>query len=401
MKKKLCIFLCIIFLTVFVITYAVNGATVEEILQEKKNNLIDKIDTTTNEIGQLQGEITDVSDELQQLNEKIAKYQQEINNLNAQSLQLEVKVKDAQDQLTKAEENYKKQKRLLEKRIVAIYEAGETVYLDVLLKAKSIEQFISSYYYLTEISRYDKELVEKILNDKQEIEIKKQNLLEQQEQLQLMRTSKERTAVTLQNTKAVRNSYLNQLNDQQQGKQKDLEQYEKEMQELEQDILDISLSSMNEDYIGGELAWPVPGYSTITSPYGMRIHPIFNVQRMHTGVDIGAPTGASTIAVNGGVVTLATYSASYGNYVMIDHGGGVVTLYAHASELNVSVGDIVKAGDVIMKVGSTGWSTGPHLHFEVRINGNTVNPLPYITKTNSENDLNNDTTNDITNSIIN
>ena len=133
-------------------------------------------------------------------------------------------------------------------------------------------------------------------------------------------------------------------------------------------------------YVGGTFAWPAPGYYTITSPYSMRLHPIIKVYRLHTGMDIGAPMGSYAIAANDGIVTKATYSYSYGNMVMIDHGGGVSTLYAHGSEILVSVGDTVKRGDPILKVGSTGWSTGPHLHFEIIINGNTIDPYPFVTR---------------------
>jgi len=132
-------------------------------------------------------------------------------------------------------------------------------------------------------------------------------------------------------------------------------------------------------YVGGTFAWPAPGYYTITSEYGMRLHPILKIYRSHSGLDIGAPTGADIIAANDGVVIKSTYMSSYGNVIMIDHGGGVVTVYAHGSELVAKLGDTVKRGDVILKCGSTGWSTGPHVHFEIRINGKTIDPFPYIT----------------------
>ena len=123
----------------------------------------------------------------------------------------------------------------------------------------------------------------------------------------------------------------------------------------------------------------MPGYTRITSSYGMRIHPITGVFKLHTGVDVGAPEGANFIAVNDGVVVKAEYNTAYGNMVLISHGGGISTLYAHGSEIVVELGQIVKRGDVVLKVGSTGYSTGAHAHFEVRKNGATVDPLPYIT----------------------
>ena len=132
-------------------------------------------------------------------------------------------------------------------------------------------------------------------------------------------------------------------------------------------------------YIGGELAWPVPGYTRISSKYGMRTHPITGVYKLHTGVDISAPMGANFIAANDGVVTKAGMNSAYGNMVIIDHGGGISTLYAHGSEILVQVGQVVKRGDAVLKVGSTGYSTGPHAHFEVRMDGVVTDPMPYIT----------------------
>ena len=127
------------------------------------------------------------------------------------------------------------------------------------------------------------------------------------------------------------------------------------------------------------MAWPVPGYTRITSAFGMRTHPITGIYKLHTGTDIGAPMGVSFIAANDGIVTYAGYNGAYGNMVIVDHGGGITTLYAHGSEILTEVGAIVTQGTPVLKVGSTGYSTGPHAHFEVRINGQYVEPLDYIT----------------------
>ena len=123
----------------------------------------------------------------------------------------------------------------------------------------------------------------------------------------------------------------------------------------------------------------------------MRTHPITGIYKLHTGVDLGAPMGANFIAANDGVVTKAGYNGAYGNMVIIDHGGGISTLYAHGSEILVTVGQTVKKGDNILKVGSTGYSTGAHAHFEVRVNGQPVNPLPYITSNTKTEEINNNT----------
>ncbi len=126
------------------------------------------------------------------------------------------------------------------------------------------------------------------------------------------------------------------------------------------------------------MQWPIYGHYTITSNYGMRTHPITGVYKLHTGVDISATIGSDFTAIADGIVVKAEYNGAYGNMVIIDHGGGVQTLYAHGSQIIAQVGQEVKAGDIVLKVGSTGYSTGPHAHFEVRINGSPVNPLDYV-----------------------
>ena len=134
----------------------------------------------------------------------------------------------------------------------------------------------------------------------------------------------------------------------------------------------------NFTYTGGQLAWPIPGYNNITSNYGMRIHPIYHVPKLHTGIDVGAPKGASFVAAEDGVVILAKYNGGYGNCVIINHGNGITTLYGHGTSILVSNGQTVKRGQPVLTVGSTGTSTGNHAHFEVRKNGSPVDPLPYL-----------------------
>jgi murein DD-endopeptidase MepM/ murein hydrolase activator NlpD len=131
-------------------------------------------------------------------------------------------------------------------------------------------------------------------------------------------------------------------------------------------------------YVGGEMMWPVPGQYKITSPFGNRLHPISKQYKMHTGIDISGPKGTPVVAAQTGTVVYANWFGSYGKAIIVDHGGGITTLYAHNDTINVSVGSVVKKGDNIALLGSTGYSTGPHLHFEVRINGEYVEPLTYV-----------------------
>jgi murein DD-endopeptidase MepM/ murein hydrolase activator NlpD len=161
---------------------------------------------------------------------------------------------------------------------------------------------------------------------------------------------------------------------------KELERQEDKLlaqsKEFEKKIIALQSSSK---YIGGKIGWPSPGYYKITSPYGYRNHPILKKKKLHTGIDIAVPKGSDIIAANAGKVIYSGYNGGYGNTIIIDHGGKISTLYAHNSKLLVKVGDEVEKGVAVAKSGSTGLSTGPHLHFEVRENGQHVDPMKYLT----------------------
>ena len=166
---------------------------------------------------------------------------------------------------------------------------------------------------------------------------------------------------------------------------KNNEEIDKMIDELQADadamtntIINAGSSSGNSQYIGGVLAWPTPSTSYITSPFGYRTHPISGTYKFHTGIDIGASRNSAIIAANDGKVILSGWNGGYGKCIVVDHGGGITTLYAHCNSLYVGVGAYVSRGQTIAAVGSTGNSTGPHLHFEVRVNGSYKNPLNYV-----------------------
>ena len=214
---------------------------------------------------------------------------------------------------------------------------------------------------------------------KKTIDLSRQKLEKEKKELAVIAETQTRTARTLQNTKKLRESFIEKLSEDEKQLQNKIDEINTQYEMINRQILLAAMEGLDTQYIGGELAWPVPGYTRITSNYGMRVHPITHQYKLHTGVDIGAPEGANFIAANDGIVVRSEMNIAYGNMVIIDHGGGISTLYAHGSEILVQVGQTVKRGEPILKVGSTGYSTGPHAHFEVRINGITVNPLPYIT----------------------
>ena len=232
---------------------------------------------------------------------------------------------------------------------------------------------------ISELASYEMDLLDDMQNKKNEIELSKVKLEQDREKLATIKANQSKTATILENTKTVRENFISKLSDKEKEIQTQIDEYNTRFEEINKEILELAQGSIAAEYIGGELAWPVPGYTVITSKYGMRTHPITGVYKLHTGVDIRAPMGADFIAANDGIVTKASYNSAYGNMVIIDHGGGVSTLYAHGSEILVEVGQVVKRGDKVLKVGSTGYSTGPHAHFEVRLNGVVTDPMPYIT----------------------
>lgn len=354
-------------------------------LRSQQDQLETQIDASNIELELVKEDLSNLVYEISELNDKIISQEIEIEQLTEQEETLASQIETTEAELEVATEKFNNQEEMLEKRLVALYEAGETNYLDVLLTSRSITEFISNYYMISEIVTSDTELLETVKTKKEELEVSKLNLEKAKKELSDSRESKEKKAVSLENMRVIKNSYINQLSEEEKSIQAEIAEYQSAVKRVEAEIVTASNLDIGVDYVGGVMAWPVPGYTRITSEYGMRTHPITGIYKLHTGVDISAPIGANFIAANDGVVVKAEYNTAYGNMVLINHGGGVSTLYAHGSEIVVQVGQEVKRGDVVLKVGSTGYSTGAHAHFEVRINGQYQNPLPYITST-SENE---------------
>ena len=389
MRKFLCIVLAFIIICTYIsVVYAEDNTTNETNttdssnitdLQTQQQDLQDQIQQSHEDLEEVQSQLSENLQQIEKLDERIRESENEIEKLDAQVTELQEEITSIQSQLDVAEKNYEKQKDIMEKRLIAIYEAGDTKYLDVLLKSSNISEFLSNYYLITEIASVDKDLLDEVESEKKEIELAKQKLEKNQETLATALQTQTKTATVLQNTKALRENYISRLSDEEKAKQEQIDEMTEQYEAVNNQILELAVQGLDSVYIGGELAWPVPGYNRITSNYGMRVHPITGQYKLHTGVDISAPIGANFVAANDGIVTKAEYNTAYGNMVVIDHGGGISTLYAHGSEILVTVGQTVKKNEAILKVGSTGYSTGSHAHFEVRINGVVTDPLPYIT----------------------
>ena len=277
--------------------------------------------------------------------------------------------------LKRAERDAKKQNEILKKRLKAMYQNGFQGYISVVLSATSYSDFITRLNYLTRIVKYDNNILK-------EMERYSALVLEKQLQLKTDMAEKERVKDRLNQIKnevivATQNkqAYMEQVN-------QDIKELESQEEELQQQAKDLAkqiekLLSKGK-YTGGTMTWPLPGYYRISSPYGMRIHPVYHVLRMHDGIDLPAPEGTPIIAAAAGKVVAASYSGGVGNHVVIDHGGRITSNYYHASKILVHVGQNVSKGETIALVGTTGTSTGNHLHFEVRKNSSSINPMTYL-----------------------
>ena len=337
------------------------------------------IESFGNQIGVIQEELSLAVAEMAELNQTIYEKELEIQSLRVQQERILGLISETEALVEASDERYKNQKDLLEKRLVAMYEIGDASYLEFLLSSKSISNFVSNYYMVTEVISTDNQLLEVVEQEKKYNERVKKSLEIQKANLQANQETIEKTTIALSNSVVLKNKRIATLNAEEQGLAAAIEEYQNAINEIETEIRLLALANISEEYVGGVMAWPVPGYYTITSQYGMRTHPITGIYKLHTGTDIGAPYGSEFIAANDGVVIKAAYNRAYGNMVIVDHGGGITTLYAHGSEILVQEGDTVFQGDPILNVGSTGYSTGAHAHFEVRINGEYVDPLEYIT----------------------
>ena len=379
MRKLLTCTLTFIFCCISVFSFATNSSDIEA----QKEKIKEQINQTTEEKETIDEELSANLQQVQKLDETIMNSQNELEDLNTKISGLQTSINEIQEKLTDVEERYNKQKGMLDNRLVAIYEAGDIQYIDVVLSSANIADFISNYFLITELASYDFDLLEVVEKEKNEIEQSKEKLDNTKKEMIEAKQTQLKTAKVLENTRTVRQQYIDKLSAEEQKLQSKIDEYNAQYAALEQEIRAIALNSINPEYIGGVMAWPVPGYTKITSPFAMRVHPITGVYKLHTGVDISAPTGTNFVAAADGIVTKAGYNTAYGNMVIIDHGGGISTLYAHGSEIMVEVGQEVKKLDTVLKVGATGYATGPHAHFEVRINGSPVQPLDYITSQNA------------------
>ena len=355
-----------------------SNKTLEE-LQDESEKINSQIMQNSQKLELVEEELSQAVVQIQEIDNKILSSEEELKRISDEVEKLNKQISENEVELKAKQIQYEKINKQAEQILVTMYEKGNMQYLDVLLGSKNLVDFISNYFLLLELMEYNIGLLEEAAKQKQEVEEIMLQLETQKEEGLLKKKEQQKVSQILENTKTSKQYYVSQLTEQEKQIQQEIEQYRTQMIAVEMEIRKLSgIKNFGEEYIGEDMIWPIPGKKVITSQYGARIHPITGVYDFHKGVDVSATVGTNFVAMASGVVTKAEYNKYYGNMVIIDHGGGVQTLYAHGSEIVAKLGDLVAQGETVLKVGSTGYSTGPHAHFEIRIDGDNVNPLDYV-----------------------
>ncbi len=375
-----------------------NNEVSNKTLLEQSNEVRQKLEESSTRLEYVQSELSTSLQQIQELGDKITEYENQYNDLKNQVAEMEANIAVIDADINKVQAEYDRKENLLKKRMVALYKAGDATYLDVLLSSSSIVDFLSKYYMLEKIIDYDTDLMKELEVEKNSIENKKQEQEKKKADLKVAKAKAGQMQILMENNKMLQENYSAKLTTEEATLNEQILQYKQEQEEIERQIqAAINWSGdLAIQYKGGVMIWPVGVNGTyITSPFGNRLHPIQGVYKYHSGIDIGnAGYGAPVLAAADGIVTYAGVMSGYGNCVMINHGSGIVTLYGHGQTVYATLGQTVKQGDVIMAVGSTGNSTGPHLHFEVRKDGVATSPIPFLkgednTTTDNENTTNN------------
>ena len=327
-------------------------------------------------IQQLDAELTDINERIDDLKERIA--------------EKEIAVAAATTALEEAQERADAQYEAMKLRVKFMYERGNDSMITMLLSSDSFVDFLNRAEFINRISAYDRRMLDEFISTRNQIAAIKADLEEEKRQLDEAKAALDNEQEAMETLIASKQEEIGVFESDIQNKEAAVAEYEAMIAEQDQIIKDLEAAILAEKkrlleqnkkaivYDGGQFKWPAPSYTRISDDYGWRTHPILGIQQFHNGVDMAAPSGSPILAAYDGEVVASSYSPTMGNYIMIDHGDGLYTIYMHASQLLASEGQMVARGEEIAKVGSTGRSTGPHLHFTVRKDGNYISPWNYL-----------------------
>ncbi len=367
----------------------------EEQLEQQKKDTLDEIRSLKSDIHSVEQKIKELEEARSSLQTYIQKLDQQVNAIASQISELEKKIEEKKEEIAQKEEELQQaqaeadaQYERMKKRICYMYERGEDSFLVMLLESGSIAELLNRVDYARQMSDYDRRMLEELRELRDTIaECKAALEREQEEQEQLLeeleaqKAAVDRAISAKTQEIADYQAQITSASSEQGTYEEQLAEQEKLLEQVEHQIAAAAAArAAAEDGDGGAsgFVWPCPSSRRITSGFGNREAPVPGASTCHRGIDVGASSGSAIVAAASGRVTTSAYSSSAGNYVVISHGGGVCTVYMHASALYVSEGEKVSQGQKIAAVGSTGFSTGPHLHFGVIVNGSYVNPLNYV-----------------------
>ena len=337
----------------------------------------------------VKSKITDAKGQRETLDVSISALENEIYALSVQIEENEKEVQKVTEELKEAEKSREEYTDVFKTRVRVMYERNDLSFLNLLFGAKSFSDLLKRVETVSQIVNYDKAVLGRMQKAQDEIEDKKIALEEAGKIVELNRDIQKSKKAELDASKEALNAVISSLESDEASYRAALDEADAAEEALRAEIKALTAAnpkpaqtpspkSETVSDSGGRFCWPTPSTTYITSPFGTRFHPVQKRNKTHTGIDIGAGHGASIVAAEAGTVLRAGWNSGYGNYVVIDHGGGVQTLYGHCSALMVQSGQSVSRGQKIALVGSTGVSTGPHLHFEVLINGSYTDPMGYF-----------------------
>lgn len=372
-RKSMALALMLVLLTLLVIpAWAAD-------LEDQQQQVQQQMQMQQNRKDAAQQKVDSVSEQLRKVQSDLATAQSEYKSIQARLSSTEQQIEANTVVLAKAEKNLAERSKVLNKRIRDIYENGQVNYLDVLLGAKDFGDFATRMDILKRVINSDIELIIKVKAERELVLTKKAELERDKAAIVDLKKAAEEQKQQIEANKRKQETVLESAVSERDTAEQAYQELMETSRRIEQMIRNNRAGKGGGGGGGsstGAMIWPASG--PITSPFGWRTHPIFGTSRYHSGIDIGADYGDAVGVADGGVVIYADWMGGYGKAVIIDHGGGISTLYAHNSELVVSEGQRVRKGETVSYVGSTGYSTGPHLHFEVRQDGSPVNPMNYL-----------------------
>ncbi|MDR2044100.1 MAG: peptidoglycan DD-metalloendopeptidase family protein [Clostridium sp.] len=378
--------------TVYGITSASIQQKQNQISQAKtdKENLQNSLTDIQRIKGELEAQKRDLKSYVEALDGNLAAIEQNISDLKQQIGRKETEIAQAQQELEEALATEEKQYESMKNRIRFRYETGDTYMLGLLLRTQSFAEFLNKADFTEKVYAYDRRILEEYKMNRQYIELCREQLSLERELLDRQKAAVEEEQGKVESLIQQKNRQIREYESDIGNKEQAIREYEAEIAEQNELISTLEALIAEEKrrllensgsvikYDGGIFRFPMATYTRISDEYGMRMHPTLGVEQFHNGVDFAAPAGTPIYAAYDGVVVASAYSATMGNYIMIDHGDSLYTIYMHASALYAAKDDVVVRGETIAAVGSTGRSTGNHLHFSVRLNGSYVSPWNYL-----------------------